>query len=222
MKRSLSVKKKHDGPHQVPLKPARDRREWKWANSEKTIENQISHDMSWENRSSRGRLRHKDCRSGRRTEESASLAGASGWLRLFNALINPLLKAMQRVSGFVLWPRDYSGINKGWEGNIDEIPPPLLCCALWLFSNKARDRNDMELQICQRQNNACIHDWAWQTLENTCSDVSKNQSDNSQCMLIIHPHPPVNKSGHAVLMKSIHTLGCSHVLGLQITIFIIN
>ena len=40
----------------------RGEEEWKWANSEKTIENQISHDMSWESR--RGRLRHKDSRSG--------------------------------------------------------------------------------------------------------------------------------------------------------------
>lgn len=50
---------------------------------------------------------------GRRMKERASLAGASGRLRLFNALINPLLKAMQRVSGFVLWPRDYLAINEG-------------------------------------------------------------------------------------------------------------
>lgn len=84
----------------------------------------------------------------RRMKERASLAGASGWLRLFNALINPLLKAMQRVSGFVLWPRDYSGINKGWAGNIDEIPPPPLCFALWLFSNKAADRDDMQQEMC--------------------------------------------------------------------------
>lgn len=41
---------------------------------------------------------------GRKMKERASLAGASGWLQLFNALINPLLKAKQRVSGFVLWP----------------------------------------------------------------------------------------------------------------------
>ncbi len=66
---------------------------------------------------------------------------------------------MQRVSGFVLWPRDYSGINKGWAGNIDEIlPPPLLCSALRLFSNKAGGRDDMQLEICQRKNHACIHD----------------------------------------------------------------
>lgn len=37
---------------------------------------------------------------------------------------------MQRVSGFVLWPRDYAAINKGWAGNKAEIPPPLLCSAL--------------------------------------------------------------------------------------------
>lgn len=42
--------------------------------------------------------------AGRKMKESASLAGASGWLQLFNALINPLLKAKQRLSGFVLWP----------------------------------------------------------------------------------------------------------------------
>lgn len=42
---------------------------------------------------------------GRKMKESASLAGASGWLQLFNALLNPLLKAKHRVSGFVLWPR---------------------------------------------------------------------------------------------------------------------
>lgn len=43
-------------------------------------------------------------RMGRKMKERASLAGASGWLQLFSALINPLLKAKQRVSGFVLWP----------------------------------------------------------------------------------------------------------------------
>lgn len=59
-------------------------------------------------------------------EDRDSLAGASGWLQLFNALINPLLKAKQRVSGFVLWPCDYPAINKEWAGNTDEIPPPLL------------------------------------------------------------------------------------------------
>lgn len=90
-------------------------------------------------------------------KERASLAGASGWLRLFNALINPLLKAMQRVSGFVLWPCDYSAINKGWAGNIDEIPPPLLCSALWLFSNMAWDRDDMQLKICERK--SCWYTW---------------------------------------------------------------
>lgn len=105
----------------------------------------------------------------RRMEERASLAGAFGWLRLFNALINPLLKAMQRVSGFVLWPCDYSGINKGWAGNIDEIPPPLLGFALWLFSNQAGDRDDMQLQICRHTNKAWVHEWARWTFENTCS-----------------------------------------------------
>lgn len=82
-------------------------------------------------------------------KERASLAGASGWLRLFNALINPLLKAKQGVSGFVLWPRDYSGINKGWAGNIDEIPPPLTRFALLLFSNEAGGRDVMLQEICQ-------------------------------------------------------------------------
>ena len=40
---------------------------------------------------------------------------AEDWpfLLLFNALINPLLKAILGVSGFVLWPCDYSAINKG-------------------------------------------------------------------------------------------------------------
>lgn len=77
---------------------------------------------------------------------------------------------MQRVSGFVLWPRDYSGINKGWAGNIDEIPPPLLCSVLWLFSNKAGDRDDMQQEICQGKT-MLVHmsEHVKQTLGNTCT-----------------------------------------------------
>lgn len=122
-------------------------RERKWANSEKTIANQRQRDLTWhEPREQRQTKLFETQRQSirRRMKERASLAGASGWLWLFNALINPLLKAKQRVSGFVLWPRDYSGINKGWAGNIDEIPPPPLCLALWLFSNQAGGRDDMQ------------------------------------------------------------------------------
>lgn len=56
---------------------------------------------------------------------------------------------MQRVSGFVPWPCDYSAINKGWEGNIDEIPPPMLSTALWLFSIEAGYRDDTQRETCQ-------------------------------------------------------------------------
>lgn len=115
---------------QVPLKPAWEQREWKWANSEKTIENQRERDLTWHRLRKQKMTRPTETQRQsirRRMKERASLAGASGWLWLFNALINPLLKAMQSVSGFVLWPRDYSAINKGWAGNIEEIPPPLLC-----------------------------------------------------------------------------------------------
>lgn len=36
---------------------------------------------------------------------------------------------------------DYCGINKGWAGNIEEISPPLLRSAVWLFSNMAERRD---------------------------------------------------------------------------------
>lgn len=129
-------------------------REWKWANSEKTIENQRQRDLAWHDLRKQRQKRPSETQRqsiSRRRKERASLAGASGWLQLFNALINPLLKAKQRVSGFVLWPCDYSGINKGWAGNTDEISLCLLYFALWLFSNKAGDGNDMQQRICQPQ-----------------------------------------------------------------------
>lgn len=126
-------------------------------------------------------------------KERASLAGASGWLRLFNALINPLLKAMQRVSGFVLWPRDYSAINKGWAGNIDEIPPPQFSSALCLFSNKKWDRDDMQLEICQRKSTLVyMSECGRRTLVNTCMCTCCARDDPSdisyKAHVINHPH----------------------------------
>lgn len=78
----------------------------------KESEKEISQDTDWKSRAGQGGVKHKELIS-RRIKERASLAGASGRLWLFNALINPLLKAMQRVSGFVRWACDYSAINKG-------------------------------------------------------------------------------------------------------------
>lgn len=137
-KNKKKIKKKGGDWYNESLKP--ESWEWKWVNSKKTIETERSHMTQAETKpleTQRQSIR-------RRMKERASLAGASGWLRLFNALINPLLKAKQRVSGFVLWPCDYSGINKGWAGNIDEIPPPLFC-------NKARGRDDTQYEICQHK-----------------------------------------------------------------------
>lgn len=135
-------------------------------------------------------------------KERASLAGASRWLRLFNALINPLLKAKQRVSGFVLWPRDYSGINKGWAGNIDEIPPPPLGFALWLFSNKAGGRDDMQQEICQHKTMlvrvGMLNEHLKTHVQYTCcacvdrKDPSGKMTANA--CVIIHPHPLVTTS----------------------------
>lgn len=145
--------------------------ERKWANSEKTIANQRQRDLTWhelrEQRQTKLFETQRQSIRGR-MKERASLAGASGWLRLFNALINPLLKAKQRVSGFVLWPRDYSGINKGWAGNTDEIPPPPLCLALWLFSNQAGGRDDMQKEICQRETTHVRAGMLNERLKNTC------------------------------------------------------
>ena len=153
----------------------------------------------------------------RRMKERASLAGASGWLRPFNALINPLLKAMQRVSGFVLWPRDYSGINKGWAGNIDEIPPPLLCFALWLFSNKAADRDDMQQEMCQHETRLVYTcGYVRRTLANTCTVCNVHVQIQKTCVTvdaheIIHPQPPVTSSvwphKHRAPRKTSHPLG---------------
>ena len=127
-------------------------------------------------------------------KERASLAGASGWLRLFNALINPLLKAKQGVSGFVLWPRDYSGINKGWAGNIDEIPPPLTRFAPLLFSNEA-EMSCWKKYVSMKPR---LRDWAELMQEHTCivhmlcmcRYKQSKWRDDATCM-INHPRPLV-------------------------------
>ena len=79
-----------------------------------------------------------------RWRQTDNLAGASG--RLFNALINPLLKAIHRVSGFVLQPHEYPDINKGWaRSRPDPISPTWrpVCLAM-------RDETDMCAFACLR------------------------------------------------------------------------
>lgn len=107
---------------------------------------------------------------------------------------------MQRVSGFVLWPRDYSGINKGWAGNIDEIPPPPLCFALWLFSNKAADRDDTQQEMCQHETRLVYTcGYVRRTLGNTCTVCNvhvriQKTGVTVDAHEIIYPQPPVTSS----------------------------
>lgn len=198
----------------MPLKPAWGRRGWKWANSEKTIESQRQRDLTWHELRKQKQTRPPETQRQsirRRMKERASLAGASGWLRLFNALINPLLKAMQRVSGFVLWPRDYSGINKGWAGNMEEIPPPLLCClAIRQEAEMTCSKKHVSVKPCRFKR------VKW-TLEHTCTvsvvhvrkqkiQVTRQQSTHVWLFILWWLHQCVH-TGHTEYKKVFTPLG---------------